>query len=133
MNKDIVSYTLLILLYVFAGYNKIFTFNNTSKVLENKILNIIPNLKLSMEFYRLTILLVIILELLCPFILAYFLIYKNEKYKKYAELSIYSLIIFTIFATLLFHLPATGNNYYHVMSNISTIGGLLLLLNYINK
>ena len=81
MNKDIVSYILLTLLYVFAGYNKIFTFNNTSKVLETKVLNIIPNLKLSMEFYKLAILLVIILELIGPLIPGYYLIYKDTSKK----------------------------------------------------
>ena len=132
-HNEIFAYVLLVLFFVLAGYNKIFSFNNTSNMLQKKVSNIIPNLNLPNNFYQFVILLVIILELIAPLIPLHYLIYQDKYMKKYAKLSIYLLIIFTILATGLFHLPATGNNYYSVMSNISTIGGLAVFLNYINK
>lgn len=38
-----------------------------------------------------------------------------------------SLVLFTALATLFFYFPASGNKYLPFISNVSTIGGLLLL------
>tara|TARA_B100001094_G_scaffold326648_1_gene383200 strand:- start:2263 stop:2619 length:357 start_codon:yes stop_codon:yes gene_type:complete len=43
------------------------------------------------------------------------------------KLALYSLVVFTILATLLCHFPPVGNVYYPFISNVTTIGGLLSL------
>mgnify|MGYP004412869207 CR=1 FL=1 len=46
---------------------------------------------------------------------------------------IYSLILFTILATLLCHFPPVKHVYYPFISNVTTIGGLLCLAKLINN
>jgi len=65
------------------------------------------------------------LEILAPLIVLYSEYF--NKYKKYAKYSLYSLIIFVIVATYLYHFPPFKGQYYPFMSNMSTIGGLLIL------
>jgi len=43
------------------------------------------------------------------------------------KLALYSLVVFTILATLLCHFPPVGHVYYPFISNVTTIGGLLSL------
>ena len=70
---------------------------------------------------------VILLEIVAPFIISIYSYNSNQKLYTYTKLSILGLIIFTILATLLYHFPPFGENYYSFMSNLSTLGGLLLL------
>uniref|UniRef100_A0A6C0F5W2 DoxX family protein n=1 Tax=viral metagenome TaxID=1070528 RepID=A0A6C0F5W2_9ZZZZ len=55
-------------------------------------------------------------------------LYKNDQNCIYA---LYSLVVFTILATLLCHFPPVGFTYYPFISNITTIGGLLALIKLI--
>ena len=68
-----------------------------------------------------------LLEIAAPLIIALYSYNANPKLYIYAKLSILGLIIFTILATLIYHFPPIGSNYYSFMSNLSTLGGLLLL------
>jgi hypothetical protein len=70
---------------------------------------------------------VILLEIVAPFIISIYSYNSNPKLYTYTKLSILGLIIFTILATLLYQYPPFGENYYSFMSNLSTLGGLLLL------
>tara|TARA_B110000977_G_C11087840_1_gene495465 strand:- start:1969 stop:2313 length:345 start_codon:yes stop_codon:yes gene_type:complete len=52
--------------------------------------------------------------------------------KRQNVLGIYSLVVFTILATLLCHFPPMGFKYYAFISNITTLGGLLCLAKLID-
>jgi len=52
----------------------------------------------------------------------------TKKNKKLVEYSVYALIIFTLWATYLYHNAfIKPSEKYHFMKNISIVGGLLLI------
>jgi uncharacterized membrane protein YphA (DoxX/SURF4 family) len=114
----------LTLLFLLSGINKAKNITGTAKYLQSKV-------KVNVDFslYKIAIISAIILQILCPLIILYHI--HSKKYKKYAKLSIDLLILFTIIATLLFHYPPVGKDYYSFMSNLSTIGGLMVVRYYI--
>lgn len=114
---------LITLLFFLAGFNKIKEFSQVSKGLAQKT-------RLPLLLSKLVIVLVIIIEIIAPFIITVSAYYPSARMEMYAKLSIVVLIAFTILATLLYHFPPYGANSYSFMSNISTIGGLMLLYNY---
>jgi uncharacterized membrane protein YphA (DoxX/SURF4 family) len=90
------------------------------------------NLPLYLSF--LILIFVIILEFFAPLIIIFSKFYK--KYYLIARYSSYSLALFTILATYLYHFPPLKNQYYPFMSNLTAIGGLILLgeyFDYLNK
>ena len=118
---NIIYAILILLMYFISGKNKLLSFKNTVNGFKNKF--IITNLPAI--FYKLTIVLVILLEIIAPIIIIYSLYV--SLYIKYAYYSSISLAIFTALATLLYHFPPYGADYYAFMKNITAIGGLLLL------
>jgi uncharacterized membrane protein YphA (DoxX/SURF4 family) len=124
MNLLIPSF-LLLLMFILAGFNKLLNLEQTTNYLKNKI-----NLRLPYFIYLVIILFVIIIQLGCSFHILYSIY--NKTYIN-IDISIYSIICFTILATLIFHFPPIGKDYYSFLSNLSTIGGLLLLSQYIKK
>ena len=68
---------------------------------------------------------VILLEIIAPFIISLSAFTSIKKI--YTQLAIIGLIVFTILATLIYHFPPYAANYYSFMSNLSTIGGLMVL------
>ena len=57
-----------------------------------------------------------------------------SKNKQIAIKSLYSLVIFTILATLLFYFPVDSRmRYYAFISNVTTIGGLLTMIEFIQR
>lgn len=123
-------YILLLAMFVLSGINKIFNYDNTVLSLSNKIN---PIINLDNNIYKLTIVLVIILELVAPYIIiknSY-----NNKHDKYSLYSGYLLIIFTILATLIYH-PLHLNNYMKSLpfwSNMSLLAGLILMTSNIKN
>ena len=123
-------YLLLLLMFVLSGVNKIFNYDKTVSSLSNKIN---PMINLDTNLYKLVIVIVIILELVAPYIIIYNS-YKN-KHDKYSLYSGYLLVLFTILATLIYH-PLYINNYMKSLpfwSNMSLLGGLLLMTLDIDK
>jgi uncharacterized membrane protein YphA (DoxX/SURF4 family) len=116
------SSVLLTLLFILSGYNKLNNITKVAEGLKNKV-----NFDINFDLYKLAIIIVIFIQLVCPSIILYTVYTKNKKYNKYAYYSIIALILFTILATLLYHFPPTGKNYYSFISNVALIGGLLLL------
>ena len=124
-NKYIV-YSLLLLMFFLSGINKIFNFDKTVLSLSDKIN---PIISLDMNLYKLAIVLVIILEIVAPYIIVSNS-YKKSKDKQYSLYSGYLLILFVILATLIYH-PLKINNYMKSIpfwSNVSLIGGLVLMV-----
>ena len=75
---------------------------------------------------KLIIITAAILQIVAPLLI----VYGSTNPRKYRMIGIYSslcLTLFTILATLLYHFPPYGANYYAVTSNITTCGALLLI------
>jgi uncharacterized membrane protein YphA (DoxX/SURF4 family) len=120
--------SLLLGMFFLSGNHKLFHFTKTVESLKTKIGD-----RLSMHnfFYELAIYLVILLEILAPLFIIYYL--STEKQKTVAMYSVWSLIAFTVLATIIYH-PPNFNNYYKSVpfwANVSLTGGLLLLANHI--
>jgi len=118
----VVSSILITLLFFISGFHKIKDFVNVSKGFAGK-----TNIPLTLA--KLIIIGVILLEIIAPLIIT-LQAYQNNNNIIYTKLSIISLILFTILATLIYHFPPTGSNYYSFMSNLSTLGGLIMLYMY---
>ena len=112
---------MILIMYILAGINKATNFESTVNGFKKVFL--IKNLPKS--FYKLTILLVIILEIFAPLTILYSL--QTDKYNYMANLSSISRAIFTILATLIYHFPPVGSEYYSFMKNLTATGSLLLL------
>ena len=113
-------------MFFLSGINKIFNFDKTVSSISDKIN---PILKLNNNFYKLVIVLVIILEIVAPYIIVSNS-YNKSKDKKYSLYSGYLLILFVILATLIYH-PLNITNYNNstaFWSHISLIGGLVLMV-----
>ena len=51
----------------------------------------------------------------------------SPRLARWAKYACYYLIGFTVLATLIYHYPPTGATYYPFISNVTAVGGLLLL------
>jgi uncharacterized membrane protein YphA (DoxX/SURF4 family) len=120
MNLLFIPSLFITLLFFFSGFNKIKDFNQVTKGFVNKT-------KIPLFLAKIVILCVILLEIIAPLIITLYSYNLNKVLYLYTKLSLIALIIFTILATLIYHFPPIGSNYYSFMSNLSTIGGLILL------
>ena len=120
-----IAVTLVTLLFLLSGIKKTKNITGAAKYLQSKV-------KVNVDFslYKLAIVGVIIVQILCPLIILYHI--HSKKYKQCAKISVNLLILFTIIATLLFHYPPVDKDFNSFMSNLSTIGGLMLVGHYIN-
>jgi hypothetical protein len=118
-----ISSIFITLLFFLSGFNKIKGFVSTAKGLSKR-----TNFPLALA--KIVIVCVIILEIFAPFIISVYAYTHNPLLRGYAILSVIGLIIFTVLATVLYHFPPQGQNLYSCMSNLSTIGGLMLLYKY---
>lgn len=115
---------LITLLFILSGFKKAKNITGTAKFLQDTI-----NVNINFNLYKIAIICVIILQIFGPLIILYHLYTKSHKL--YAKLSVNLLILFTIVATMIFHYPPVDKDYYSFMSNLSTIGGLMLVSYYI--
>jgi uncharacterized membrane protein YphA (DoxX/SURF4 family) len=104
-----------------SGLNKIQTFNDTSNGLSKKpIFKNLPKM-----FSKFALFIVIILEIFAPLSIITAIYY--PEFNLLANFSAIALAIFTLVATLLYHYPPKGVEFYFFMKNITIIGGLLSL------
>ena len=120
MNLLFIASLFITLLFFLSGFNKIKDFNQVTKGFVNKT-------KIPLFLSKIVILGVILLEIIAPLIITLYSYNLNKSLYPYTKLSLIALIIFTILATLIYHFPPVGSNYYSFTSNLSTIGGLILL------
>lgn len=126
MDLYLIAILLLVLLFLFSGVQKLFNINGTADVLKNKI-----NINFPHWMYVVVIIIVIAIQIGCSSSLIYY-----AATKKHATLAYYSTILllcFTVLATIIFHIPPIKTNYHPCMSNISLVGGLLLVLHSISE
>jgi len=125
--KDVTLYSIILtLMYFLSGIKKIISYDKVVKDLEKKIVN-------SSIISKMIIGIVIILEIICPILIVTGTIMNtNEYYKRIGIISTYILIWFTMLATYLYHFPPVKRHYYPFMSNVTAIGGLLLMSRSMN-
>ena len=110
-----------LLMYFLAGINKAKNFSSTVTGFKNMFfMKKLPNL-----FYQLAIFIVIVLEILAPIIILYSL--QTNTYNDLAYFSSVGLAGFTVLATIIYHFPPSGGEYYAFMKNLTATGSLLLL------
>jgi len=123
MNLILISTIYITLLFFLSGFHKIKDFISVTKGFMKKT-------KVPLTLSKIIIIGVILLEIIAPLIISLYSYNSNPKLYAYTKLSLLGLILFTILATFLYHFPPFGSNYYSFMSNLSTLGGLLLLYNH---
>ena len=112
---------MILLMYFLAGINKARNFAGTVSGLKNMFfLKKLPNI-----FYQIAIIMVIILEIVAPIIILYSL--QTNMYNDLAYYSSIGLAVFTVLATLIYHFPPVGGEYYAFMKNLTATGSLMLL------
>jgi uncharacterized membrane protein YphA (DoxX/SURF4 family) len=109
---SIIPAALITFMYFASGISKIANFGSVSAGFAGK-------LPMPLLLANLVIALVILLELFAPLAI----VLKT----RFSKLAARSLALFTVLATILYHLPPTGANYYQFMSNVTAVGALLLL------
>ena len=118
---QLISAVLILLLYIMSGVGKVQDFNGTVGHFSTKpIFKHMPKV-----INQLIILGVIVLLLGGSAIILYSLL--TKKIRMVARLTCFAMAIFTVFATLLYHWPPVGADYYHVLKNTTAVGALLLL------
>ena len=111
---------LLCLMFFVSGIHKIFKFTSTKESLLSKI----PSWPLP----RVSIAIVIMIEILCPILIIYSLLY--DQIKTVARASLIAMITFVVIVTCIYHPLDIKKKYMSnvaFFSNLSVTGGLLTL------
>ena len=112
---------LITLMYFLSGIEKIYTFSKTTMDFSNKI-----NIPLILS--KLVISGVILLEIIAPIIIISYTFTGLFNLLPLFKAAVFSLIAFTILATIMYHNPfQSTKNYYTFFTHLSIIGGLLAL------
>ncbi len=118
---NIIYAFMIVLMYFLAGINKAINFSGTVSGFKNMFFfKTLPDL-----FYQLAIIMVIVLEIVAPIIILYSL--QTSMYNSLAYYSSVGLAVFTVLATLIYHFPPFGSEYYAFMKNLTATGGLMVL------
>jgi uncharacterized membrane protein YphA (DoxX/SURF4 family) len=113
---------LITLIFFLSGLEKMYKFSKTTDDLSKKI-------NISLKISKLVITAVIFLEIIAPIIITTYTLTDLPKLLPLFKLSLISLIVFTILATVMYHNPfKSTKKYYEFINHLSIIGGLLALL-----
>lgn len=135
-NELVIISTMSLLYFIGASINKIINFNNVVSNFMSTItpvLSIVLSKPLPIWLFRLIIICVILLQFGGSSIVL-MAAYNGENIilNKMARISLYALIIFSIMATLLYHMKMDKQNIIMTLANISVISGLWLLSRHFN-
>ena len=123
VTRELIESLFLGLMFLYAGIGKINNVNPLAKGLSSKInVNLLP-----LIFFKIVIVLVIILEIVAPLGLLIGTTFNNLHYLK--TYSAIALIIFTILASVLYHPITDSNQIGQFLANLAVIGGLLAIKN----
>lgn len=122
----VLIFLIITLMYILSGKNKILNFRSDSDGLNDKVSF------LGKTSSDLLMTCAILIEIIAPVILLLFAL-GVVKDKLYCTLAALSLVAFTIAATLIYHFPPKGSQYYPFMSNLTSVGALLLIIYVIHK
>ena len=118
---QLISAVLILLLYIMSGIGKIKNFNGTVDHFSKK-----PIFKHMPKIINQLVIVGVIVLLICgSATILYSLV--TRKIRLVARLTCFAMAIFTVFATLLYHWPPVGADYYHTLKNTTAVGALLLL------
>jgi uncharacterized membrane protein YphA (DoxX/SURF4 family) len=118
--KILISAILLLLLYVVSSIDMIRNFSGTTKIVKKKVGINLPDF-----LYDFSVICVIVLKTIGSLFILYSII--SNKYKNIAYYIVWLFILFTIVATLLFHMKPYNKEKTNLFKNISIIGGFILL------
>jgi len=131
LKKKNMQLILIVTLYFFAGINKLINNKMYIPIFKNELINLLKlqKINININFLITLVYLAGIFEILSTIII--FVGINNIINIKFAKYTIICLIIFTIFATIIFHNPILekttekiGIKLYHLLKNMSIIGGL---------
>jgi uncharacterized membrane protein YphA (DoxX/SURF4 family) len=125
MNNLPFIFTVIVYMFFASGFHKLMSITETSIGLQKRMVNFGIEF-INIDAYKLVIVLAAIWEIVAPIVLVYsgMNITKN---KKWGIISSLSLVVYTVLATLIYHFPPVGTHYYPFISNVTTIGALLLV------
>lgn len=129
LENDILISVLILAMFMVSGLTKVMTFNETVSSLQKRV----QMGNISERLYELVIVLVILLEIMVPIVVVNYFV--NGKGKDYAYYGLIGLCVFTVLATIMYHPPDFSSYRKSVAfwSNVSLIGGMLLLAKTIDK
>lgn len=138
MNKITVISCIMTFMFVLSGIDKLKNITKVSQGLEKRVVNGLqglglPLMNLPSWFYKLSILGAALLQLVGSIIIILSTTnllnkYMSVKNKKFLGSTLcIAIAVFTVLATLLYHFPPKGSHYYAFISNLTTLGGFLLL------
>lgn len=119
LQHKLLAPSLILIMFFMSGIHKVISLQKT-------IGNVQTRLNVNEFLAKLSVYIVIAIEIIAPIIIIYYIVTNN--YGKYANYAVWALIAFTIIVTAVYHPP--NLNYYKSVAfwaNISLIGGLLLL------
>lgn len=120
MNTLFIYSFLIVIMFILAGYGKSQNIVGTANTLKDKV-----QIDFPFNLYVVAILIVIFLQIVGSFTILYSSLTDNMR--DYAYYSSLGLAGFTVLATLIFHYPPVGAEYYNFTKNMAITGGLLLL------
>ncbi len=99
-----------------AGVSKVFNFSSTVKGFMGKT-------GFTEQLAQLAIILAILIEISAPLIV--WIEEYNKKKTRYSKYALISLILFTLLATIIYHMGDVSG----ILKNLTIVGGLTLLIN----
>lgn len=123
------SYSLVVVaivltaMFFVSGIDKVMHFTKVVGGFERRFPVAMPRL-----LNQLAIVAAILIEIVAPIALVFAAYDKaNSKSRRMGMMAALALVVFTIAATLIYHFPPFGHQYYPFMSNLTSVGGLLLM------
>lgn len=121
----VIIFIIALIMFPLSAVDKIVKWPKPSERLQKHISWISP------VFSDVLVVCAMILQFVAPLIILYVLI--SGKAKTLGILAALSLALFTLLATIVFYIPATGHKYYALLGNITTFGCMLLLAYELSK
>jgi len=116
---------LITLMFILSGFSKLSNIIGMATGLANKLPSLV-SLGIPSEIFQLAILVAALLQVVGPGIMLYEAQYKQTGQRSYSKYAALALAGFSVLATLVYHFPPVGSTYYPFISNVTTVGGLLL-------
>jgi len=125
MNYHPILFSVIVYMFFASGFHKLMSITETAVGFQKRMVNFGIEF-INIDAYKLIIIFAAIWEIVAPIVLVYSGT-NMTKNKKEGIISSLSLVVYTILATLIYHFPPIGAQYYPFISNVTTIGALLLV------
>ena len=125
MNYHPILFSIIVYMFFASGFQKLMSITETAVGFQKRIVNFGIEF-INIDIYKLIIVLAAMWEIVAPIVIVYSGT-NMIKNKKKGIISSLSLVVYTILATLIYHFPPVGAQYYPFISNVTTIGALLLV------